>query len=125
VDANKNIKILLVEDDLHLRTAVSSTLARQGFEVLSAASGEEALGLIGADKFDVIISDFVMPNGDGLWLLQTLKELGLSIPFILSTGNTEVSEERVRVAGGFGLLRKPVRPQEYREMIDSALSCQP
>jgi DNA-binding NtrC family response regulator len=121
MSTNKSIKLLIVDDDIELRNAVVITLNRQGFEISTAASGTEALHLMALNNFDIIVSDINMPQGDGLWLLKSVKDSGSPVPFILVTGNVSVSEKDVQEKGAFGLLRKPALPPEYYAMIDAAL----
>lgn len=115
------IKVLIVDDEADLRIGLLSILKLKGFEVTSASSGEDAFLLVQKQVFDVIISDITMPHGDGLWLLKKVRALDLTVPFILTTGNSDISEESVKQAGAFGLLRKPVSAAGHIAMINGAL----
>ena len=69
-----NKKILVVEDEISLRGALSNKLAREGFVVLEAKNGEEGLEMALSAHPDLILLDIVMPVMDGMTMLQKLRE---------------------------------------------------
>jgi len=83
----KKLRVLHVDDQRQWRSIVSDYLVLFGdYEIISAESGEEALNLLSATSFDIIVSDFRMPEMDGTRLLQYIRERGESLPFIFLTG---------------------------------------
>jgi CheY-like chemotaxis protein len=66
-------RILLVEDDRFLRKAVETTLKQQGYTVITAADGEEALRVARSAPLDLILLDLIMPNLNGCQVLDALK----------------------------------------------------
>ena len=66
-------KILIVDDDPHIRELVRVSLRNNGFEVIEAADGLEALSQLDAVKLDLAVIDVMMPNMDGWELCQELK----------------------------------------------------
>lgn len=80
-------KILIVEDEPGLRRAVERTLRDEGYEILTATEGREALVLVAAHNPDLVLTDVDMPHGmGGVELAQTIRRDHPSIPVILWTG---------------------------------------
>ena len=93
-----------------------------GCEVVCASEGAEALEAIRREQFDLVISDVVMPEMDGLELARRLEEEAPDLPLILATG---YSEDVVRRARGRPLLHKPYRIGELAKVIAAALERAP
>ena len=93
-------KVLVVDDlESNLRL-LEQLLKAQGYEVLCAGDGDEALTLVGLERPDVIVSDVRMPKRDGFELCRELKASPATrlTPIVLMTGSQEV-EDRVRAIG--------------------------
>ncbi len=88
--------ILVVDDDAGLRRAVRRVLASQGFEVEVAADGAEALLMLRARAFDLVVLDVMMPGGDGIEICERLRAEGDRLPVLMLTARDAV---RDRVAG--------------------------
>jgi len=83
-----NKKVLIVEDEQQIRTALNKALTTSGFEVVEAEDGEVALEIIKKDKPDIILLDVIMPKMHGIEMLEKLKSSnneGAAIPVILLT----------------------------------------
>jgi len=78
--------ILLVDDNPHGMLARAAVLRNLGYQVLTAVSAEEALALVATQPFDLVVTDFRMPNMDGKQLIATLRERGFVQPVILLSG---------------------------------------
>ena len=78
-------RVLLAEDDRFLRKAAETTLKRQGYLVITAADGEEALRVARAEPLDLILLDLIMPKLNGFEVLNALKQNPLTahIPIII------------------------------------------
>lgn len=79
------VKILVVDDDPHLRQLYSEELEEEGYEVTLASSGKEALEKFETDVPDVVTLDILMPGMDGIEVLRKMKEKKPSLPVIMST----------------------------------------
>ena len=79
-------KILVVDDEDSLRTVLSSELAGEGYEVETAADGDEAMEVVQAKTFDLVLLDIKMPKVDGFEVLKFLKSKYPNIKVIMLTG---------------------------------------
>jgi CheY-like chemotaxis protein len=115
-------RILVAEDDPTVVSFYCDVLNLEGYEVVTAANGREALEKIREEKPDLAILDLRMPVMDGLEVLNTLYREGDPTPIVISTaygdlrGDVDVSYGEVQA-----FLNKPVRPEELSEAIRKAL----
>lgn len=79
------MKILIVDDDQHIRRLYKEELEEEGYEVLIADTGTQALELFDKENPDLVTLDILMPDVDGIKLLRQMKEKKPQIPIIMST----------------------------------------
>jgi DNA-binding NtrC family response regulator len=115
-------RVLVVDDEPFARQALSEWLRRMDFHVFEADSGRHAMEWLLKDEPDVIISDMVMPEMDGLQLLEESKALMPDVPFVMVTGypshNTAI---KVMKQGASDFLAKPFTPEELTRRVNRAL----
>jgi CheY-like chemotaxis protein len=101
-------KILLVEDSKFLRLTVERALARAGYEMSSAADGEEALRMAREKLPDLILLDMLLPKMSGPDVLLALKKdpLTMAIPVVVMTGLSQKNAARLQGDGAVGFLEK-------------------
>ena len=101
-------KVLVVDDELLIREVLSEHLKGQGYEVIQASSGEEAIGLARNTQFNAILLDMGMPGIDGMETCRRLKaeEITRHIPVIMMTGFSYEKEAAVE-AGADDFISKP------------------
>ena len=101
-------KILLVEDSKFLRLATERALARAGYDISSAADGEEALLLARQNFPDLILLDMLLPKMSGPDVLKALKAdpVTRSIPVVVMTGMSQKNALRLQKDGAIGFLEK-------------------
>jgi two-component system, NtrC family, C4-dicarboxylate transport response regulator DctD len=101
-------QVLLIDDDPHLRQALSQTLDLAGLNVVSLADARGVAARIGRDWPGVVVSDIRMPGVDGLELLGQLHEQDPELPVLLITGHGDVplAVQAMR-AGAYDFLEKP------------------
>jgi two-component system response regulator AtoC len=106
-------RILVVDDEENLRLVLRTLLRRNGYEVETASSGEEALGLVDSFGPDVILTDVRMPKMGGLDLLATLKAKGNDATVIVMSayGNTDLAIDAIK-SGAYDYVQKPFKPDE-------------
>lgn len=116
------VKILVVEDDKNLNKSICLFLAQKGFEAQGCYDGEEALDVLYKTSFDLVISDIMMPKVDGYKLLENVRKLDKSIPFIFMTAKEDFpSKQKGFNAGVDDYLVKPVDLQELYLRINALL----
>ncbi len=111
-------RILIVDDEENTRIGLTKLLAQEGFEVDSAADGNEALDCMGQQKFNLVISDINMPDMNGLVFLRELSRKFPSTNVIMITayGGVESYLEAMNL-GAYEYLHKPVRLDELRSVM--------
>ena len=117
--------ILIVDDDPVQRRLLHGQAEHLGYAALTASTGREALDMLAAEatpKVSAIFLDLVMPDVDGLGVLEGLRERGLAIPVIVQTaqGGIETVVKAMR-AGAFDFVVKPVSPERLRVSLSNAL----
>jgi EAL domain-containing protein (putative c-di-GMP-specific phosphodiesterase class I) len=102
-------RILIVDDEPHALRIFSAFLSAAGMETVTAASGERALELLGAECFDTVLTDVRMPGLDGIALLHAARKQDADLPVVLVTAcpAADLSEDTMEIAPA-GLLLKPV-----------------
>ncbi len=105
--------MLVVDDEENLRLVLRTLLSRHGYEVETAASGEEALALVDSFGPDCVLTDVRMPKMGGLDLLATLKAKGNDATVIVMSayGNMDLAIEAM-TAGAYDYVQKPFKPDE-------------
>src|SRR4051812_23129308 len=101
-------RILVVDDEESMRHVLSVILREAGYEVTVAGDGAQALELVRAQPFDVVISDVRMPKLDGLELLKQTHLLAPQLPFIVMSayGSKDLSLQAMK-QGAYGYIEKP------------------
>jgi DNA-binding response OmpR family regulator len=79
------MKILIVDDDLHVQRLYKDELSDEGYEVVVASNGDEALKLFESENPDLVTLDILLPDIDGIQILRQMKEKNPKIPIIMST----------------------------------------
>ncbi|UQZ36616.1 DNA-binding response regulator [Paenibacillus sp. PK3_47] len=105
-------KLLVADDDVHIRTLLRHVLSREGFLVIEAADGREAMGLMKNHTIDLAVVDVMMPHVDGLELCSHIRET-YDIPIILLTARQQLSDkEQGYLRGTDDYVTKPFEPEE-------------
>ena len=114
--------LLVVDDEPDLRTLYELTLVREGYDVETAGTVEEAWALLSERAFSAVITDMRLPDGTGLDLLQRLEEGARSEKAIVITayGSAESAVEALK-SGAYDYLTKPVDLRQFRAVVASAL----
>ena len=104
-------KILIIEDEKPLAHALSLKLSHEGFDVVTTESGEEGLQFLAKEKFDLVLTDLIIPGVDGFKVLETIQEKKMKIPVIVITNlNQEEDKKRVFDLGASSFFVKSNSP---------------
>jgi CheY-like chemotaxis protein len=111
-------KILLVDDSVDIREVYQQILEGVGYQVTTAASGEEAFARAKAERFDLILSDVVMPGMDGLDLVSHLRsDLPPPLPPIILWSGFDITEAEALRRGALMFVRKPVTQEDVLDFV--------
>ncbi len=116
--------ILVVEDSLTVATVIQAALVKEGYNVILAADGLEALKLILTHRPRLVITDAMMPRLDGHGLLRAIRAnpMSASIPVIMLTGKASTDDEQKALESGFiDFIPKPVQPLRVVSRVKRAL----
>lgn len=111
-------RLLIVDDDPHIRRLLRIYLRDSPFEIFEAATGDEAVALLDKQPFDVVMLDLILPYSGGFSLCQRFKQASASPYVIIMTG--EDSSETRQTAldcGADDFLAKPFEPAAVRERL--------
>jgi CheY-like chemotaxis protein len=118
--------ILVIDDDEQFRTMLLYMLSQDNYQVSHACDGEEGLRLVRQLKPDLIITDILMPQRDGIEMMMTLKEIGNEIPIIAISGGRRaitaaLNLQSAEMMGVNAILSKPFTRADLRLAINTAL----
>lgn len=108
-------RIITVDDAATMRRLVSYTLRTEGYEVLEAEDGEDALRVLAAQSVDVVITDINMPKMDGIELVRRLRALPQfkATPILMLTTESDPAKKlEGKNAGATGWITKPFQPEQ-------------
>jgi CheY-like chemotaxis protein len=117
------VTVLIIEDSAFQRKIISGIVKDLGYDVITADNGHEGVERILNDKPAVILSDLLMPEHDGTWVLEQLKAKGIKIPVIIVTSDVQTSTKNHCMGlGAYGYLNKPVQKDLLKSAIGKALA---
>ncbi|MGY4643725.1 response regulator [Cellulomonas sp. URHB0016] len=119
------IRVLVTDDSRVMRQIVIRTLRQAGYDwdVREASDGAEALAAVRADEPDVVLSDWNMPNMNGIELLNALRAEGFETPFgFVTSESSPEMRSTAEAAGALFLVSKPFTPESFREVIEPVLA---
>lgn len=118
--------ILLIDDIDAVRRSITSILKRAGHEVVEASGAADGLDKAGRRRFDLVITDILMPEADGMEVIETLRrsQPNMKILAISGGGSLVNSEEALQLAGKLadGALTKPFEADELLAVVDRLVS---
>ena len=121
---SKYVKILIVDDESASRETLKMLLDNEGYSTTMAESAREALNLLEKEPFNIVITDLMMPDMNGIELLKTIKsQLMINAEVIMATGYASVeSAIEAMKEGAFGYFIKGNSPEELLKEIDTAVT---
>jgi two-component system, OmpR family, alkaline phosphatase synthesis response regulator PhoP len=119
-----NKKVLVVDDEIHIVHVVAIKLRNNGYEVISAENGAQALQLVQSEKPDIVVTDFQMPIMNGVELIEKLRgdKTTENMPVILLTARGfAVNDEQKGHLQVSAIISKPFSPKELLRSIEDIL----
>lgn len=114
--------ILVVDDEPNILAVLEQFLIGAGHSVFTAGDARQAISLIHKNKFDVVISDIIMPKISGADLVSALKDAAIGAIFILITGHPETdTAKKAKEIGAFRYLLKPISKQQFLDTVEEAI----
>ncbi|HEY7374761.1 MAG TPA: sigma-54 dependent transcriptional regulator [Polyangia bacterium] len=122
VSSTETKRVLVADDELNMRRVLEAMLRREGYDVITAANGQEALGGMNAGV-QMVITDLKMPVLDGMALLKKLSVDYPDVPVVMITahGSVENAVEAVKL-GAFDYLEKPFEQEQIRQVVAKAMN---
>jgi len=116
-------RLLIVDDEKNIRTGLGESFSSDGYDVLLAASGEEALGIVRSDEVDLVITDLKMIGISGTELMDQIQKINHNIPIIILTahGTVQTAVECMR-KGAYDYQTKPVNLKKLSLIVSRALT---
>ncbi len=115
--------LLTIDDDGYICESLADYFAENGFTVVQAYTGYEGIEALHARRPDIVITDLLMPNGDGFEVLDAVREFDDNLPVIALSGTGEVEDAVMAFQqGAWDYLAKPViNPAELEHAVTSCL----
>ena len=119
--AEASARILLVDDEEAIQTLLAYPLRKEGYDVVAARDGRQALDLFAAQRFDLVVLDVMMPRLDGIEVCRRLRSRS-QVPIIMLTArDDEVDKVLGLEIGADDYITKPFSVREFRSRVKAAL----
>ena len=117
------IKVLIIDDSIVARMIVKKTIKERGYNIIEAANGTEGLQLIKTGNPDIILTDYLMPDMNGLEMVEIVRKDGIMTPIIVISANQQdKTKEKFNELGVIGVVKKQSIETELLNYIDTAIS---
>ena len=117
----KKVNILVAEDEADLRDILKVTLEQEGYRVILASDGDEAIKKIEKKSFQMVLIDIKMPGVNGKELVFKIKQINPLMPIVIVTGSPDFKEEVSLKKQVYEYIYKPFRLNELVRVIKEAL----
>lgn len=116
-------RVLIIDDEAIVRVSCKRVLSPEGYDIALTSRGDEAVALLEKEEFDVVITDLMMPDMDGLQVLKIINKRWPDIKVIIITGYGTISTavEAIKL-GAHEYIEKPFKPEDILTAVQNALS---
>jgi DNA-binding NtrC family response regulator len=122
---NKDVRILVVDDEMIVRESLSNYLREDGYEAVAVESGEEALKKVETERWNILFVDFKMPGMDGLEVLREVKKIASDLPVIIITAYATIdSAVQAMKDGAYDYIVKPFDPEAIALVVEKVVEHQ-
>jgi CheY-like chemotaxis protein len=117
-------KILLIDDDDLVRYAMVRILARDEYQIVCASNGREGVAALEKEPFDLVITDILMPDQEGIETIRAIRRLSPAVPIIAISGGGRFSgADYLAIAEKFGASKTLPKPFEPATLLSSVQQC--
>ena len=125
-------RILVIDDDPTIRSLCTLALTNTGHEVATAPDGRDGVAMLGQRSFDLVVTDLVMPDQEGISTIRSIREMTRDLP-ILAISGSMIGDPRggldyLKLAMSLGAqagLRKPFSPRQLTKAVEELLAAAP
>lgn len=119
----KQEHIIIIDDDVDICALLKRFFERKGYAVSTAFKAQEGLELIKSNSFDVVLTDFRLPDMDGLEIIKNVRTIKSDLPIIVITGYSDVAQaiKAIRL-GAYEYVTKPIYPEEILLHVQKAIT---
>jgi two-component system alkaline phosphatase synthesis response regulator PhoP len=115
-------RLLVVEDEAGIAFALEADLRAEGYDVVVATTGDEAMRTVGAGSVDLVLLDVMLPGKDGFEVCREMRRSGVRAPIIMLTAKAQEAEKVMGLElGADDYITKPFSPRELRARVKAAL----
>jgi two-component system, chemotaxis family, chemotaxis protein CheY len=111
------MKILVIDDDVLLLRLIARTLTGAGHDVMTATEGERGMAIYRQQRSELVITDIVMPNQEGIETILTLRRDENPVKIIAMSGGDPEMLDTARLIGADDTIEKPFRPEELIDRV--------
>lgn len=117
-----NIRVLVIDDEVDMLSGFRKILEVQGYKPITTSSGQEAMRLLKQEEFDIVLTDLLMPDLDGMQILETIRSNSPGTPVIIFSayGTVDRAVTAMR-AGAFDFLEKPFDTEHINIVLEKAI----
>ncbi len=117
------MKVLVIDDSKFSRKRVLSAIASEGYEIYQGSDGAEGFEIFQREQPDLVVSDLLMPNVDGIGLLKMIRDSGSQTPVIIVSADIQESSQTIcNELGIVSFLNKPFKAEELQAAVSSAIT---
>jgi DNA-binding response OmpR family regulator len=115
-------RLLVVEDEAGIAFALEADLRAEGYDVVVATTGDEAMRTVGAGSIDLVLLDVMLPGKDGFEVCREMRRSGFRAPIVMLTAKSQEAEKVMGLElGADDYITKPFSPRELRARVKAAL----
>lgn len=120
------VKVLLIDDEMLVQLSVRQVLETAGHDVTVAGNGRDALALFENEDFDLVITDIIMPDMEGIEVITRLKKVRAGVRILAMSGGGRVGNmgflKLARKAGARAVIAKPFTGEEFLDRVEEVLN---
>lgn len=119
------VRILVIDDEELILRTLKGALEAAGYSVVTAPDGEQGLARFRAEDFDLVVTDIIMPQMEGIETIREIRRIAPDVPIIAASGGGQLGRERLlgmcEALGATASIAKPFRPRDLIALIERHL----